>query len=921
MTITMKPFPLLLVLPLLSLQLSGKEVDFAREVLPVLSNKCFVCHGPDTKKKDLLRLDSFEGATRDLGGYHAIDVASLNDSEILARIHDKEDPMPPEKAEKKLTEQERDLISRWVKGGGKYAKHWAFVKPERPQAKGKAIDYFVGTQLRAAGKDFAPEAESAVLARRVSLTLTGLPPEPKQLEAFLADDKAGAYERFVDELLASSRFGEHQARYWLDAVRYGDTHGLHLDNKRGIYPYRDWVVRAFNENLPLDQFITWQLAGDLLPESTLAQRVATGFVRMNPSTAEGGAIPAEFQAKNNFDRVENMGTSMLGLSLICARCHTHKYDPVLQTEYFQLLAFFNSTAEGPMDGNRYEYAPNLKAPSDQKAWKEWEAMKAEQAIILKELGHGKNPASNPDPTYPVTNLTYKFYHGTWGKMPDFSKLKPKKEGKLPSGRFDLSVRDRDDGFGLVFNGDFHCPVDGEYVFATSSDDGSQLFIDGKKVVDNDGLHGEVTREGKVLLKAGKRRLEVRFFEKTGDESLKVSWKMPSGAEQVAAKANPMSELQKKAADLANRITQAEKKFTITLVAKELPKPRVTKLLHRGEYDQPTGEPLQPGIPAALGFLPKDAPANRLGLAKWLVSPEQPLVSRVLVNRIWQRTFGEGIVRTPADFGLQGEHPTHPQLLDWLAVELRENGWNLKGMLRSMVTSRSFKQSSARRADLSDPENRLWGRGPSHRLDAEVLRDIALWSSGLLDPFMGGEGVKPYQPAGMWKALMHPGSNTKNYVADKGERLYRRSLYVYWKRTSPHPMMTLFDAPSRESSCVQRSRTSTPTQSLALLNEIQRVETARKLAERLVRQAKDDDARLNHLFTLLASRAPSDVERAACAKLLRLMRDRYLEAEGDALALLSVGDIPRDPKLKAAEVAAWTQLAVIVLASDAALFIY
>ena len=920
MTITMKPLPTVFVLASLTPLLSAKEVDFAREVLPVLSNKCFICHGPDAKKKDVLRLDSFEGASRDLGGYRAIDVASLKDSEILARLHDADDPMPPGKAEKKLTEEERDLLTRWVKEGGGYAQHWAFVKPKKSKAEGNAVDYFVGAKLKESGKDFSPEAERAVLARRASLTLTGLPPEPKQLEAYLADKRSGAYEHFVEDLLASPRFGEHQARYWLDTVRYGDTHGLHLDNKRGIYPYRDWVVRALNENLPLDQFITWQLAGDLLPDPTLAQRVATGFVRMNPSTAEGGAIPAEFQAKNNFDRVENLGTSMLGLSLICARCHTHKYDPVLQTEYFQLLAFFNSTAEGAMDGNRYEYAPNVRAPSDQASWKEWEEMKAEQAMILKKLGKGKKPASIPDPAHPVTNLTYRFYHGTWGKMPDFSKLKPRKEGKLPSGRFDLSARDRDDGFGFVFNGDFHCPVDGEYVFATSSDDGSQLFIDGKKVVDNDGLHGEVTREGKVLLKAGKRRLEVRFFEKTGDESLKVSWKMPSGAEQVAAKANPMSELQKKATDLANRITQAEKKFTTTLVAKELPKPRVTKLLHRGEYDQPQGEPLQPGVPSALGILPKDAPANRLGLAQWLVSPEQPLVARVLVNRIWQRTFGHGIVRTPADFGLQGQQPTHSELLDWLAVELQE-GWNLKKMLRLLVTSRAFKQKSSHRADLPDLGNLLYGRGPSYRLDAEVLRDVALWSSGLLDPTMGGEGVKPYQPPGMWKELMHPGSNTKNYMADKGNRLYRRSLYVYWKRTSPHPMMTLFDAPSRETSCVRRSRTNTPLQSLALLNEPQRVEASRKLAERLLKEKKNDNARLDLLFSLVASREPSDVERAACLNLLQSRRARYGENPKDADMLLTVGDAPRDATLSAVESAVWSQVAGTVLASDLAILLY
>ena len=692
-------FPFL-ILPLISgIVYAETKVDFAREVLPVLSNKCFVCHGPDSKKKDVLRLDSRTGATRDLGGYRAIDADSPEESEILTRLHDADDPMPPKKAEKKLTKAEREILSLWVKQGGEYAKHWAFVKPFKPKSKGSSIDYFVEKKLESAGKAFAPEAERAVLARRVALTLTGLPPEPSNLSNFLKDKRGDAYERFVDELLSSPRLGEHQARYWLDAVRYGDTHGLHLDNKRGIYPYRDWVVRSFNDNLPLDEFVVWQLAGDLLPEPTLAQRVATGFVRMNPSTAEGGAIPAEFQAKNNFDRVENLGTSLLGLSLVCARCHTHKYDPVTQTEYYRLLAFFNNTAEASMDGNKYEYAPNVRAPSDQTAWKEWEILKSEQSKVLEKLGDNKSPTPVADPAKP------------------------------------------------------NAPVN----------------------------------------------------------------------------------LQARAAELSKQIEEMEKKFTTTLVAKELAKPRVTKLLERGEYHLPVGDALQPGVPAVLGALPKDAPRNRLGLARWLVSREHPLVARVLVNRIWQRVFGAGLVRTPADFGLQGEQSTHPELLDWLAVELQEEGWNLKKMLRLLVTSRTFKQSSGQRPDLADPENRSFGRGPSYRLDAEVLRDVSLWSSSLLDPTMGGEGVKPYQPPGMWKELMHPGSNTKNYVADKGDRLYRRSLYVYWKRTSPHPMMTLFDAPSRETACVRRSRTNTPLQSLALFNEPQRIEAARKLAERLLRE--------------------------------------------------------------------------------------
>ena len=778
-------FPFL-ILPLISgIVYAETKVDFAREVLPVLSNKCFVCHGPDSKKKDVLRLDSRTGATRDLGGYRAIDADSPEESEILTRLHDADDPMPPKKAEKKLTKAEREILSLWVKQGGEYAKHWAFVKPFKPKSKGSSIDYFVEKKLESAGKAFAPEAERAVLARRVALTLTGLPPEPSNLSNFLKDKRGDAYERFVDELLSSPRLGEHQARYWLDAVRYGDTHGLHLDNKRGIYPYRDWVVRSFNDNLPLDEFVVWQLAGDLLPEPTLAQRVATGFVRMNPSTAEGGAIPAEFQAKNNFDRVENLGTSLLGLSLVCARCHTHKYDPVTQTEYYRLLAFFNNTAEASMDGNKYEYAPNVRAPSDQTAWKEWEILKSEQFKVLEKLGDNKTPTPVADPAKP------------------------------------------------------NAPVN----------------------------------------------------------------------------------LQARAAELSKQIEEMEKKFTTTLVAKELAKPRVTKLLERGEYHLPVGDALQPGVPAVLGALPKDAPRNRLGLARWLVSREHPLVARVLVNRIWQRVFGAGLVRTPADFGLQGEQSTHPELLDWLAVELQEEGWNLKKMLRLLVTSRTFKQSSGQRPDLADPENRSFGRGPSYRLDAEVLRDVSLWSSSLLDPTMGGEGVKPYQPPGMWKELMHPGSNTKNYVADKGDRLYRRSLYVYWKRTSPHPMMTLFDAPSREAACVRRSRTNTPLQSLALFNEPQRIESARKLAERLLREVDNDDARLDLLFTLIASRPPNDIERSACAKLLQAQLTRYATMEDEAKALLAIGNAPRDVKLKPVEVAAWTQVAGTVLASDLAILLY
>ncbi|MFP6859258.1 MAG: PSD1 and planctomycete cytochrome C domain-containing protein [Roseibacillus sp.] len=794
----------------------AEKVDFAREVLPILSNKCFVCHGPDTKKKKQLRLDSYQAATADRGGYHAIDPVHPEDSEIIVRLHDKDDPMPPEDAEKQLTDAEREILSRWAKEGGQYAKHWSFVPPRKsaPQLDDSLlgiIDAFVSTKLheKTDGRVMlAPEADRATLARRVALVLTGLPPEPGLLASFLADNKPDAYQRLVEELLQSSRFGEHQARYWLDAVRYGDTHGLHLDNKRGIYPYRDWVVRSFNKNMPLDKFITWQLAGDLLPNPTVEQRVATGFVRMNPTTAEGGAIPAEFQCKNNFDRTETLGTVLLGITMTCSRCHNHKYDPITQTEYYQLLAFFNSTAESPMDGNKYEYGPVLKVPADQQSWLEWEKIQKEREDLLASVLHKNNSEE-------ISPEVAESFRGT-----------------TPEGQFN------------------------------------------------------------ILLKA-----DTEIAKKRPDHH-------------------------RKATELKKRMDDARKRFTPTLVAKELGKPRETKVLMRGEYDRPLGEPLQPGVPAIMGSLPKDAPRNRLGLAHWLTSRENPLLARVLMNRIWQRVYGDGLVRSPEDFGLQGKQPTHPELLDWLAVELMENKWDLRHMLRLMVNSNTFKQQSARRKiALVDPENLYYSRGPSYRLDAEVLRDVALWTSNLLDPHMGGEGVKPYQPAGLWKALMHPGSNTKNYVKDSGPKLYRRSLYVYWKRTSPHPMMMLFDAPDRESSCVRRSRTSTSLQSLGLLNETQRIEMSRKFAERLLKEAKTDQARLDLLFTLIACRPPTDGERQACNGLLEHMRARYAASKDDALALLATGDSPRDEALDPAQVAAWTQVAVTVLASDVAILLY
>ena len=481
-----------------------KPVNFAREILPILSDKCFICHGPDGQAKDELRLDSFTEATRDLGGRRAIATDVPETSGILLRIHSTDEPMPPADAEKQLTERERDLLSRWIREGGKYALHWSFVPPEKVlpteinvEKKSDVIDAFIETKLQDKGVTIAEEAERATLARRVSLVLTGLPPDPQELAAFLDDQHPDAYERFVDRLLDSPHYGEHQARYWLDAVRYGDTHGLHLDNRRGIYPYRDWVIQAFNRNLPLDEFITWQLAGDLLPNPTLEQRVATGYVRMNPTTSEGGAIPEEFQAKNNFDRVETLGTVFLGMSLTCARCHTHKYDPIPQTEYYRLMAFFNSTAEPAMDGNKYEFGPVVKAPPNVAAWHKWNQL--ESAI-------------------------------------------------------------------------------------------SELLTNAEAQVD------EVIRT------------DSPEFEK---------WESASQRERLAAVANPEGpfsklDLYKQALELSKQIDEAEKTFTTTLVAEDLPTARTTHVLKRGEYNLPTGDVLEPGVLAVMGAFPEDAPRNRLG---------------------------------------------------------------------------------------------------------------------------------------------------------------------------------------------------------------------------------------------------------------------------------------------------------------------
>ena len=715
----------------ISFSIKAEELNFAREVLPILSHKCFVCHGPDAKK-DELRLDSFAAATVDLGGYRAINPDSPGDSEIISRIHEKGDPMPPKKAEKKLTEKEREILTRWAKSGGKYTKHWAYAPPQRIAG---SIDKFVRAKLVEAGGDFAPLAERATLARRAALVLTGLPPEKNQLDAFLKNSSPDAYEKLVDQLLTSSRFGEHQARYWLDAVRYGDTHGLHLDNRRGIFPYRDWVVRALNRDLPFDDFITWQLAGDLLENPTIEQMVATGYVRMNPTTAEGGAIPAEFQAKNNFDRTENFGTVFLGMTLNCARCHTHKYDPVTHQEYYKLFAFFNSTAESPMDGNAYIYPPVMKVPGSPSGWDEWPKLEQERDRLVEQLDSLVEKSKLEEKLLSYAGETLDWKSGDWKistkdvpveftKPAESEKWKNlANQGGIRKERFPGNDRAKWIRFTIS------APSPLTLIYKTDAGPDSDLVASGNSTSNYQNHTRLVIGKGDTYFTAKlqgidrRTRVGIELINPWESLAKEKQWSSADAITKLILASDSHAaifpeKIRKQAATLSNRLLKAKSEFVTTLVARDLPTPRETKLLERGEYNMPVGEKLEPDVFAVLNPFPEGAPRNRLGLARWLTAPENPLVTRVLVNRVWQSIFGEGIVRSPEDFGLQGRHPTHPELLDWLAIDFQENGWNYKSLIKKMVMSQTFRQKSNWRNDLSDSENMLFSRGPSFRLDAE-----------------------------------------------------------------------------------------------------------------------------------------------------------------------------------------------------------
>lgn len=922
------------------------QIIFSRDIRPLLSDNCYACHGPDAANRPTeLRFDLRESALAKLeSGAPAIVPGNPAGSQLYQRITSQDDSMrmPPPETGKTLTPAQQDLIKRWIEQGAAWGDHWAFEpirRPPVPQVSGKypvhnPIDAFIQEKLASAGLEPSPQADKETLIRRVTYDLTGLPPTIAEIDAFVADNSPDAYERLVDRLLKSPHYGEHMARHWLDAARYGDTHGLHLDNERSLWPYRDWVISAFNNNMPFDQFTIWQLAGDLLENPTLEQRIATGFNRCNVTTSEGGSIAEEYRVRYAVDRVETTGTVWLGLTLGCAACHDHKFDPISQKEFYGLFAYFANLTENPMDGNALLPPPIVRMPNEQQQKQltdlqqqlaqaeERKKMAGDTAVtevawIDDDLPPGAQPSSSGS-------------GGGWQWI-------AAEEQPVTCGS--KAARRTSEGLGQhFFTGAREPLVIGAgdklfaYVYLDPEAPPKQIMLQF-----NDGSWEHRAYWGENRINWGKdnspsrRRLGdlppagqwVRLEVDPAQVGLKPGTKLNGWAftqfdgTVLWDKAGLITNsIEQEIAQLQQRITSLQNTIPATMVMEDAANKKPTYVLIRGQYDQPDkNQPVEPGVPAALSPLPTDAPANRLGLARWLVAPEHPLTARVIVNRDWQRYFGTGIVKTAEDFGSQGEWPSHPALLDWLAAEFMESGWNVKHMQKLIVMSATYRQSARVLPSHleKDPDNRLLARGPRFRLDAEAIRDTALAVSGLLVDRLGGKSVRPYQPAGLWEAVGYTSSNTARFTQDHGEALYRRSMYIFWKRTAPPPTMAIFDAPSREACTVRRSRTNTPMQALALMNDVQFIEAARHLAARVMGEGGTSfDDRLNYAYRLVTGRPVKPHERDICRKLYDQSLARYRDDQEAAQKLTTAGESPPATGLDTAEHAAWTVLSNLLL---------
>jgi mono/diheme cytochrome c family protein len=1050
------------------------SIDFTRDVQPILANHCWNCHGPDEESRQAdLRLDLRDEAVS--GG--AVVPSDAKASPLVARIDstDPDEVMPPPDAKKPLTPAQRETLRRWIDQGANFASHWAFITPAKlpppdvdlPTEGVTWIDRFIAQKLAREGMHLSPQADRGTLLRRVTLDLTGLPPTPQELDAFLHDPSPQAYEKAVDRLLASQAYAEKMAAQWLDLARYADTNGYNNDEDRTMWPWRDWVIHAFDDNMPYDRFLTEQLAGDLLPEPSRSQLVATAFLRNQGHNTEGGIIAEEYRVEYVADRVHTTATVFLGLSMQCARCHDHKYDPISMQEYYRFFALFNNLDEKQASYSKFVAAePFLRVPSDAEeaeltrlddqiadlkrrieqlesqapqTFATWAASQADAALIAKIGQSPKHhlPLDRPEaiPTdadnrWPAIDSLHPERSATvvgkiaWAEGHDAQgQGTPGQATQGQSAQFDgqthlafdgLNAQDGSSPFSislwirpetgggmailskmdeganyrgydlLIDNGkvtmhlihrwpDNAVKVTSQEALAADqwhhvavSYDGSRkaagvtFYFDGKPVkteTNADSLNDTAATDQPFRLGLREKSLPFRgriddvwLFEGTLQAeqvaqlregkplTSVVDWARRPFAElpadrQAFVKAFALRELdpdhrtlvadrdaaQKRRDELANTIPAV-------MVMKEMQPPRETFVLKRGQYDQPSDK-VSPGVPAALrAFDPAASaepqvtgasaePGDRAALAKWLVDPNHPLTARVAVNRFWEIFFGTGLVKTVEDFGVTGEFPSHPELLDQLAIRFVDSGWDVKELLKSIAMSATYRQDSKVDPDryARDPENRLLGRGPRYRLPAETIRDNALAISGLLSRRVGGPSVKPYQPEGLWEDVTV--ERRGKYVPDSGEGLYRRGIYTFWKRTCPPPSMVSFDAPNREVCVARRSRTNTPLQSLVLMNDPTYVEAARELAKRLLLDHADDDARVDAAYRRCVARSPRAEESQIIRDLLARSRDRYATAPEQAAALIAVGSTAADPKLDPKELAAWTIVTSTLLNLD------
>ena len=959
-------------------------VDYQREVRPILSDNCFQCHGPDAGTRMAgLRLDQKDS----LVGKRAAILARVTETRAQ-RI------MPPPSSHKKLSSEQIATLKRWIEEGAPWTAHWAYEAPVRPTvaAVGNPIDLLVRSRLK--GIMPAPEADKRTLARRAALDLTGLPPTRADLDQFLNDGSSAAYEKLLDRLLASPSYGEHRARYWLDAARYADTHGIHVDNYREMWPYRDWVIAAFNRNLTFDRFTTEQLAGDLLPNPTFEQRVATGFQRCNPTTNEAGLIEDEYAEIYAKDRADTVGAVWLGMTVGCAACHNHKFDPITQKDFYSLGAFFRNTTQNVMDDNIPDTPPVLVVPRPEDRQR-WDQVSARRRTLQAELDQRRTtvdpkfeqwlrssrsksiagaPLSARDEIYVLkAPLRFERNEGVAAvKAPRLladqafsiavSFFFPKTEQSYTiaaqqnaddKGRgWTIDVGSRVPSFRLIGDEGKNIEIRASHLSqmaqgswnhlvvsydGTRHQSGLSLYLNGKAVPtqgagnQNVQLPGRIDSSSPVLLGkllAGGEIADFRILKRVVSETearLLADWPAISKGEDREAlrtyylfhRDETYPKLAAEQAKLQGEAKAIARRGAVTHVMQEragsLP---FANILFRGAYDQKR-EKVEANTPSVLPPMGADLPRNRLGLAQWLLKPENPLTARVAVNRMWQELFGDGLVRTAEDFGSQGQAPVNLQLLDWLAVDFREGGWDVKRFYKQVMLSATYRQAAVATPEklAGDPENRLLSRGPRFRMDGEMVRDYALAASGLLAGEIGGPSVKPYQPGGVWETVAMNGSNTRFYQADGGDKLYRRSVYWFWKRSAPPASMEIFNAPTREACTVRRERTNTPLQALVTMNDVQFVEAARVLGQRAYKISMEFDPRADFLAGAVLGRPLAAAERTIAKRSYQEYLRHYDANLADARKLMSAGATPVDAAVAPAEGAALTMLANQLLNLD------